>query len=173
MNRFRILTLVGVIAALLVTGFVYAQDPGGPGMRGRGMRGGGPGGPGGPGGFGQGLMVRQLNLTDAQKDQFRTITQQHRDQNKATMERLRTAMEAARKAVQTMPVNEALIRSTTQDLADAQAEAAIQRAHLQSELFALLTPDQQAQAKKLQAQRESRMQQPRPRRGRQAVGGKQ
>ena len=165
MNRFRILTLIGVIAALLVTGFVYAQGPGGPGMRGRGMRGGGPGGPGGPGGFGQGLMVRQLNLTDAQKDQFKTITQQHRDQNKATMERLRTAMEAARKAVQTMPVNEALIRSTTQDLADAQAEAAIQRAHLQSELFALLTPDQQAQAKKLQAQRESRMQQGRPRRG--------
>lgn len=168
MHRFHILTLVGVIAALLVTGFVYAQGPGGPGMRG-----GGPGGPGGPGGFGQGLMVRQLNLTDAQKDQFKTITQQHRDQNKATMERLRTAMEAARKAVQTMPVNEALIRSTTQDLADAQAEAAIQRAHLQSELFALLTPDQQAQAKKLQAQPESRMQQPRPRRGRQAVGGKQ
>ena len=159
MNRFRILTLVGVIAALLVTGFVYAQGPGGPGMRGRGMR------EGGPGGFGQGLMVRQLNLTDAQKDQFKTITQQHRDQNKATMERLRTAMEAARKAVQTMPVNEALIRSTTQDLADAQAEAAIQRAHLQSELFALLTPDQQAQAKKLQAQRESRMQQGPPRRG--------
>ena len=115
-------------------------------------------------------MVRQLNLTDAQKDQFKTITQQHRDQNKATMERLRTAMEAARKAVQAMPVNEALIRSTTQDLADAQAEAAIQRAHLQSELYALLTPDQQAQAKKLQAQRESRMQRERPRRGRQAVG---
>lgn len=167
MNRFRILTLVGVIAALLITGFVYAQGPDGPGMRGRGMRGGGPGGPGGPGGFGQGLMVRQLNLTDAQKDQFKTITQQHRDQNKATMERLRTAMDAARKAVQTMPVNEALIRSTTQDLADAQAEAAIQRAHLQSELYALLTPDQQAQAKKLQAQRESRMQRERPRRGRQ------
>lgn len=160
MNRFRILTLVGVIAALLVAGFVYAQGPGGPGGRGRGMR----GGPGDPGGFGQGLMLRQLNLTDAQKEQFKTITQQHRDQDRAAMERLRTAMQTQRKAVETVPVNEGLIRSTTQGLTEAQAEVAIQQARLRSELFALLTPEQQAQATKLQAQRESRMQQARPRR---------
>jgi Spy/CpxP family protein refolding chaperone len=64
-----------------------------------------------------------------------------------------------------MPVNEGLIRSTTQALADAQTEVAIQRARMQAEMFTLLTPAQQEQAKKLMAERESRAQQPRGRRG--------
>ena len=62
-------------------------------------------------------------------------------------------MDAQRKAVETIPVDEGLIRSTTQALADAQTEMAIQQARLRSEIFALLTPDQQAQARKLQAER--------------------
>ena len=72
-------------------------------------------------------------------------------------------MEAQRKAVETIPVDEGLIRSTTQALVDAQTEMAIQQARLQSEIFALLTPDQQAQARKLQAERSQRMQQQRQR----------
>ena len=62
-------------------------------------------------------------------------------------------------AVATLPVNEQLIRSTTQELADAQTEVALQQARVNSELFALLTPAQQEQAKKLQAEREARAQQ--------------
>jgi Spy/CpxP family protein refolding chaperone len=58
-----------------------------------------------------------------------------------------------------MPVNEELIRSTTRDLAEAQAEVAIQQARLQTEIFGLLTPEQQAAAKKLQAERAARSQQ--------------
>ena len=68
-------------------------------------------------------------------------------------------MDAQRKAVQTLPVNEGLIRSTTQALAEAQTEMAIQQARMQGEIFTLLTPAQQEQAKKLQAERETRAQQ--------------
>ena len=68
-------------------------------------------------------------------------------------------MDAQRKAVATIPVNEQLIRSTTQELAEAQTEMAIQQARLQTEIFGLLTPEQQAQAKKLQAERDARAQQ--------------
>ena len=39
-------------------------------------------------------------------------------------------MEAQRKAVETIPVDEGLIRSTTQALVDAQTEMAIQQARL-------------------------------------------
>ena len=42
--------------------------------------------------------------------------------------------------------------STTQALVEAQTELAIQQARMQSEIFALLTPAQQEQAKKLQAE---------------------
>jgi protein CpxP len=111
-----------------------------------------------------GLPLRALNLTEAQQQQIRTLTQQNRQQNRATFERLRTAMDAQRKAVSTIPANEALIRSTTADLVEAQTEAAIQQARLQTEIFGLLTPEQQAEAKKLQTERENRAQQRQERR---------
>lgn len=154
MNRFRSFALVSTVASVLAVGAVAAQGPG----DGRGGRG-GPGGPGFPGGPGGGLPLRELNLSDTQQQQARDVTQQYRDQNRQAAERLRTAMDAERKAVQTLPVNEGLIRSTTQALVEAQTELAIQQARMQSEIFTLLTPAQQEQAKKLQAERESRVQQ--------------
>ena len=147
MKRFRSLTLSAVLAVLMA-GAVYAQGPG-PGSRGRGP----------DGGPGMGLPLRALNLTDAQQQQIRTMTQQNREQNRAVFQRVRTAMDAQRKAVATIPVNEALIRSTTQELVEAQTEAAIQQARLQTEIFGLLTPEQQADAKKLQTDRQARQQQ--------------
>ena len=158
MTRFRALTLTAILAGLLAGGVAFAQGPG-PGRRGPGgfggFRGPGPGGPGGPGG----LPLQALNLTDTQRDQIRQLTQQYRQQNQNVGEQLRTAMEAQRKAVETMPVDEGLIRSATQALVEAQTEMAIQQARLQSEIFALLTPDQQAEARKLQAERNQRVQQ--------------
>ena len=85
--------------------------------------------------------------------------QQYRQQDQNVGEQLRSAMEAQRKAMETLPVDEGLIRSTTQALVEAQTEMAIQQARLQSEIFALLTPDQQAQVRKLQAERDQRAQQ--------------
>ena len=77
-----------VIAALVILiagagAFAFAQGPGG---RGRGF-----GGPGGPGGPGIGMALGALNLTDAQREQVRQITQQHREEARGTFERLRAA----------------------------------------------------------------------------------
>jgi periplasmic protein CpxP/Spy len=156
MKRFCSLTL-GTVLVVLLAGAAYAQGPG-PGGRGRGLDG---------LGRGMGLPLRALNLTDAQQQQIRTLSQQNRQQNRAAFERLRTAMDAQRKAVATIPVNEALIRSTTEDLAEAQTEVAIQQARLQTEIFGLLTPEQQAEAKKRQTARETRQQQRQQRQGNQ------
>jgi protein CpxP len=166
MNRFRSLTLTAALALLLAGGAAMAQGQG-PGDR----RGRGPGGR--DGGPGAGLPLRALNLTDAQQEQVRTLTQQYRTQNRTAAERLRTALDAQRKAVSTTPVNEQLIRSTTQDLAEAQTEMAIHQARLRSEIFGLLTPEQQAEAKKVQAERESRAQQQRQQRQQQRQQGQQ
>ena len=153
MTRFRALTLTAVLAGLLAGGVAFAQAQG-PGRRG------GPGGFGGPGPGGPGgLPLQALNLTEAQQDQIKQLTQQSRQQNQNVGEQLRSAMEAQRKAVETIPVDEGLIRSTTQALVEAQTEMAIQQARLHSEIFALLTPDQQAQVRKLQAERNQRAQQ--------------
>ena len=159
MTRFRALTLTAVLAGLLAGSIAFAQGPGagrrgGPDGSGR-LGGPGRGGPGGPGG----LPLQALNLTEAQQDQVKQLVQQFRAQNQNVGEQLRRAMEAQRKAVETIPVDEGLIRSTTQALVEAQTEMAIQQARLQGEIFALLTPDQQAQARKLQAERNQREQQ--------------
>jgi protein CpxP len=148
MTRFRSFTVAAVLTALMAGGAAFAQAPGGRGGR-------------GPGGFGpgSGLPLRALNLTDAQREQVRTMTQQFRTQNREAAERLRAAMQAQRKAVEAIPVNEELIRSTTRELAEAQAEVAVQRARLHADIFGLLTPEQQAEAKKLQAERAARTQQ--------------
>ncbi len=149
MNRVGHFAAGAAIAALLTTGTAALAQGG---------FGGGPrqGGPGGPPPFGRmggmGLPLRELNLTDAQQQQVKDIQGQHRDAARQIGERLRTAMEAQRKAIETEPVNDGLIRTMTQQLADVEADAAIERAHVRSEIVAILTPDQQAQLKKLEAQ---------------------
>jgi periplasmic protein CpxP/Spy len=158
MNRFRSFAAGAVVAAMLATAAgSYAQGP----LDGRR---GGPGGPGGRrGGPELGLPLRQLNLTDAQEQQVKDIRERHRDEARQIGERLRTAAEAQRKAVETSPVNESLIRSTTQELADVQADAAIAQAHVRAEIFAILTADQKAQLSKMQADRQARAEQMRQR----------
>ena len=167
MSRFRALTTTAALTALLAGGVAFAQGPGfggrGPGGPGGPAGRGGPGGPGRPGGPGGGLPLRELNLSETQQQQIREVSEHYAQQNRTLAEQLRTAMEAQRKAVDAVPFNEGLIRSTTQALVEAQTELAIQRARMQGEIFAFLTPEQQAQAKKLQADREARTQQrPRP-----------
>jgi Spy/CpxP family protein refolding chaperone len=151
MNRFHSLTAGVLVAGLLATGVAFAQGP----------RGGGPGGPGGPG-FGGGrpggpaLALGALNLTESQQQQIREIREQERDAMRQLEERLRQARDAQGGAIQAIPVDEGLIRTTTQALADVQIEAAIQQAYIHSRIWAVLTPAQQTQAKTVQAQREAR-----------------
>ena len=166
MIRIRAFTAAALVAGLLAGGTAFAQGPrfGGPGDFGR------RGGPGGRGLMG-GLPLASLNLTQAQQDLIRDIRMRNRTDLQAIEGRLRTAQEAQRKAVESIPLNEALIRSTTAAVGDVQAEAAILQARLHNEIFAALTPDQQAQVQKALAEREARVQERRSqatqRRGRQ------
>jgi protein CpxP len=140
MTRLRWFTLAASIAGLVVGGAVALAQ--GPGPRGLGPA--------------SALPLRALNLSEAQREQFRQLVEQNREQARVALQSLRAAMEAQRKAVQTVPVDEQLIRSTTQALAEAQTNVALQRARLRADLFALLTPEQQATATKLEAERAGR-----------------
>lgn len=156
MTRSRLITSFALLAVLATGTCVFAQGPGG--RRGGGQPGVGPGfgGPG-RGGGGFGLGVRDLNLSDAQRQQIRAITSKAREDTRPLADRLRQAAEARRKAVEATPVDENQIRATTQALAAAQADIAVARAHVRSDIFAVLTPDQQAKVKQARDRRESRM----------------
>ena len=144
---------LGVAAALLSVG-VYAasQDQNtnqtAPSFRGRG----GPGGAGGPMGM-LGMFGRELQLTDAQRDQLNNIRQAHGDEWKALADRARTAHQALQAAVTADQVNESVIREKSAEVAAIEADTAVARAHARAEMLQILTADQKAKLKDLEARR--------------------
>lgn len=159
------LTLAAGMAAIVGVSLtpLFAQDaapqdqpaprrmgPGGPGGRGFGP---GPGGPFGP----IALPLRQLDLSDAQREQVRTAMQSHQAAFKEIGDRLRTAHDGLETAVTAETVDEAAIRARSAEVAAVQADAAVLRARVHQEIFSLLTAEQQAKAKELRAQAENRI----------------
>lgn len=153
MTRVRFTTAAVLVAALGIGSAALAQGP-----RGGGFGGPGRGGPGGRGLLG-GFPAASLNLTQAQQDLIKDIRQRSSTELRQVETRVREAQAAQRKAIEAIPVNEAAIRTATLALAEVQADAAILQARVRSEIFNSLTADQQAQVKKLQAEREQRAQQ--------------
>ena len=156
------------VAAVMATGFVHAQTQDGTGATAPQHERRGPGGSGGhagPGRFGRGgfgspmAMLRQLDLTDDQRTQVRQVMESHRDELRAVGERVRAAQRAQRDAVASTQFDEQAVRTKAAELAAAEADAAVLRAKVHSEVFAVLTPEQQAKAAELKAQREARAQQ--------------
>jgi protein CpxP len=160
------------VAAVVTTGFVHAQAQDGTGAtpptherRGPGGPGGGGGFFGGPGGFGRGgfggpmALLRQLDLTDEQRTQVRQVMEGHRDELRAIGERVMAAHRAQEDAVTAPQFDEQVIRTKAAELAAVEADAAVLQAKVHSEVFALLTPEQQAKAAELKAQRQAQAQQ--------------
>jgi Spy/CpxP family protein refolding chaperone len=93
------------------------------------------------------LVAARLGLTDAQNQQVQTIAQSHRDEWKALADRAVAAHKALNDAVTADVTDEAAIRQRSAEAAAVQADIAVARAHARAEMFQVLTPDQQAQAK--------------------------
>jgi len=156
------------VAAVVTTGFVHAQaqeGTGAPPARHERRGPGGPGGPGDAGRFGRGgfggpmAILRQLDLTEDQRAQVRQVMDSHRDELRASGERVMAAHRAQNDAVTAAQFDEQAVRAKAAELAAAEADAAVLRAKVHSEVFAVLTPEQQAKAAELKAQREARAQQ--------------
>jgi len=172
MMRRTLAAMVGAaaVAAVVTTGYVQAQDqdgaapparherrgPGGPGGPG-GFFGRGPGGPGGFGGV-MGLL-RQLDLSDEQRAQVRQVMESHSDALKALGDRLQAAHRAENDAVTAAQFDEQLVRAKAADLAAVMADASVLHARIHGEVFAVLTPEQQAKAAELKAQFQARAEQ--------------
>ena len=161
-TRFFISGTVAALAVVLGAG-LFAQGPGGPGRRGPGPGGaGGPGGrgPGGPGGpmsmlGGALLPLPMLNLSDAQLDQVKDVMTRHRPEMEAAAKKVQAARQAQQAAVTAVPFDEGAIRAAADATGAAAADAAVLRAQVRSEIWPLLTPEQQARAKTIETQRAS------------------
>jgi P pilus assembly/Cpx signaling pathway, periplasmic inhibitor/zinc-resistance associated protein len=149
----------GLIALGVSAGaYVHAQDqntnPQPPPFRGRGM---GPGGrgPGGPMGM-LPMLGPRIGLTDAQKDQIKAIADTHKDDWKALADRSRAAHMAVDAAIAADTINEATIRQTSAEAGAVEADIAVARAHARAEVLQILTADQKAQLKTMQAEMKQR-----------------
>jgi protein CpxP len=111
----------------------------------------------GPRGAGMvGLPLRALELTDAQREQVRGIMTARQAEFRALGDRLRTARQAEHAAVTRVPVDENEVRARASELSAVQADFAVLRARVHEQVFQVLTPEQQAKAKTLAAERAKR-----------------
>jgi periplasmic protein CpxP/Spy len=130
--------------------------PDGPGGFGRGR--GGPGGPMGPLG---GLPLRELNLTESQREQVRTIVESRESETRAIGERAMAAREALHAATTSPSFDEGLVRTRAAEVAAFDADLAVARARIFADVFQILTPEQQAKAKEISGSRPRRPNAPR------------
>ncbi len=131
---------VGLLSAAALSTQLFAQPPS---RGGRDMRGGFPG-------------MRDLDLSEVQRQGIRDIRQQNRSAQESLNEHLRAAMRALNEAVMTDGVNEPVIRALAAELAILESEAAVQRAHTYAAILSILTPDQRTQLTELPAEAKER-----------------
>jgi periplasmic protein CpxP/Spy len=152
-----ILTIGLGSAALSVAGQQQNQPPAAQGRHGGPDGFGGPGrGRGGPGGPLAGLPLRELNLTDAQREQVRQIVDSRQQETRAIGERAMAAHEALRAATTSPSFDEGLVRAKAAEVAAVDADMAVARARIFADVFQILTPEQQAKAKELSGSRPPR-----------------
>ena len=136
--------------------------------QGPGLGGPPPGGPGGPGmrrggplGFGPGF--RELDLTDDQKAQLKTIADSHQNEVRAAGEKIGAARAGMRALIDADAINESAIRAKSAEIAAAEAELMIINAKIRQESLQVLTSEQQQKLKDARTAREGQMRQRRPR----------
>jgi len=107
-----------------------------------------------------GFMARELNLTDAQKQQVKTIMQSDR----ASMHPLMQQLAENRKAMLAVTANGAFDQAKVQAIANQQSQAMaqlmVQKASIQHQIYTtVLTPDQRTKADQMREKQMARIDQ--------------
>jgi Spy/CpxP family protein refolding chaperone len=139
-----LMTKMALVGTMALATVAFAQGPGGH----RGPRGGG--------GFPGGMFGHALNLTDAQKEQIRSITKE----SFAGNQELRTQLKAARDAEQAAikaGKSDAELAQLAQNSAPLHAQAHAARLQTEAKIFKVLTPEQQAKLAEIRANMKERM----------------
>jgi len=146
----KMMVVVSLMALVLggASMIAYAQGPeGGPHH-----------GWGGPGPGGMGFIAGELNLTDAQKAQVKTIMQANRASMKPLMQQIEQNRAAMLAATANGAYDQAKITALANQQAQLQAAMTVQHEAIQHQIYTtVLTADQQAKAEQLRTQQISRI----------------
>lgn len=109
---------------------------------------------------GHGLPLRQLGLSEEQRQKVREILGAHQAEFRALAERMAPTRRALADAI--TAGDEGAIRQHGADLGAAQTDRALLAAKVRNEVFKVLTPEQQQKAESLRQQFQQRREQRRP-----------
>jgi protein CpxP len=108
------------------------------------------------GNLGRLLTLRSdLDVSDEQRDQIRTVLKSHRSEIVATVKSLHDARTDLRDVVMKDEADESEIRSAADALGNAIAEAAVKKAKLRKEIAPLLTAGQQQLVREFMAENDA------------------
>src|SRR5581483_2926322 len=100
-----------------------------------------------------GMAIDPRDLTDAQREQIKTIRDQHAQDLKPVMDRVDAARQALASAVIS---GQGDIRGLAIEVGAAEGELAFQNAQIETQILSILTPDQKQKLQDRQAQMEAR-----------------
>ncbi len=112
----------------------------------------------GMGGPMMGFFARELNLTDDQKAQMKSIMEKEHPAIKPLMQQQRQIDLQLRQYVEGA-FDQTKVQALAAQKSQIQAQLTVQETRIHNELYQVLTTDQQSQLKQLEAKHEARMQQ--------------
>lgn len=148
-SRFLIAALAVLMGSMVAQSQTAADAPSAPPMHGHEF---------GMGPHMMGFMAQKLNLTDDQKAQMKAVFQKEHPTIKPLMQQQHQIDTLLRQYVEG-PFDQAKVQALAAQKAQIQAQLTVQETRIHNELYQLLTADQQAQLKQMEAQHETRMQQ--------------
>jgi Spy/CpxP family protein refolding chaperone len=98
----------------------------------------------------KGRMAQELNLSDSQKEKIEALLKAEQKKSAPLRKQIDENREQLRKASLATPFNETMVRTLATKLAQFKTDMMISHARVKSEISALLTPEQRAQAEKFQ-----------------------
>lgn len=102
------------------------------------------------GGFGR--LVEKLNLSDAQKEQVKQIMETSKAKIQPLKENMKSIHQQMNAATADGQFDEAQVQALATQQANIMAQMIVEKERTKSQMFAILTPEQQAQAKQLKEQ---------------------
>jgi Spy/CpxP family protein refolding chaperone len=107
-----------------------------------------------------GWMAKELNLTDAQKQQIKTIMQSQRASTRPLMQQLAENRKAMLAATASGAFDQAKVTAIANQQSQAMAQLMVQKASIQHQIYTqVLTPDQRTTADQLRAKQMARIDQ--------------
>jgi protein CpxP len=153
-KRIQAITLAAALALAVAVPFAIAQSKDATGQPQRHSEGRGHGKRGG--GRMAGAYFRNLDLTDEQKAQMKSIRESHSQNLRPLMEQIRAKRHEIRQASADGSVNESLVTQKLVEIAPLEAKLMGERSRLHKEMLSVLTPEQKAKLEQSREQRRTR-----------------